>query len=178
MTLFERCIDIVLKSEGGYQCDPADKGNYTSSGELKGTNFGISARVFPDVDIKHLTREQAKALYYKHYWMPMNLEGIRNANLILNMFDHGINAGKRGAIRMVQRIVEVKADGVCGPVTTMAINTYVPRIMVIEGYGMLQSVYDHYKYARYKYYADLIMRKPIKKKYQKGWYNRLHDCHF
>jgi lysozyme family protein len=178
MTLFEKCINVVLKSEGTYQCDPADIGNYDSYGNLIGTNFGISARLFPGVDIKNLTREQAKALYYNHYWQPMNLDGIRNEDLVLHIFDHGINAGKRTAIRMVQRLVEAKADGICGDVTKKAINTFPGRTVVIEGYGLLNSLPDHYKYARYRYYTDLTIRRPVTQKYLKGWYNRINNTHF
>jgi lysozyme family protein len=177
-SLFDRCIEVILKSEGGYQCDPADIGNYNSYGKLIGTNFGISARLFPGVDIKNLTREKTKVLYYNHYWQPMNLEGIRNPDLVLHIFDHGINAGKRTAIRMVQRLIAVKADGVCGPMTVKTINTCKPQTIIIEGYGLLQSVLEHYKYARYKYYTDLTMRRPVTQKYLKGWYNRISNTHF
>ena len=177
-SLFDRCIEIVLKAEGGYQCDHDDIGNYNSYGDLIGTNFGISARLFPDVDIKRLTKEQAKIIYFNSYWQPMNLEGIKNANLVLHLFDHGVNAGKRNAIRMVQKIVEVKQDGICGAVTTKAINTFQQPIFVVDGYGMISTVFEHFKYARYKYYADLTIRRPVTKKYLRGWYNRIHDCHF
>ena len=54
------CIEVVLKSEGGYVNDPHDPG-----GE---TNFGISKRAYPSVDIKHLTKEGAIAIYKKDYW--------------------------------------------------------------------------------------------------------------
>ncbi|KKK60142.1 hypothetical protein LCGC14_3027340, partial [marine sediment metagenome] len=51
MASFEKAIPIVLKHEGGYVHDKLDPG-----GE---TNFGISKRAYPMVDIKNLTQEQA-----------------------------------------------------------------------------------------------------------------------
>ena len=48
-------IEKVLKHEGGYVNDPTDLG-----GE---TNFGITKRFYPDVDIKNLTKEQAVEIY-------------------------------------------------------------------------------------------------------------------
>ena len=48
---FEEAVKSVLKHEGGYVNDPKDPG-----GE---TNFGISKRAFPDLDIKNLTEEDA-----------------------------------------------------------------------------------------------------------------------
>ena len=57
---FDEIIDITLKHEGGYVHDPKDLG-----GE---TNFGIAKRFYPDVDIKNLTKEEAKEIYKKDYW--------------------------------------------------------------------------------------------------------------
>ena len=178
MTLFDRCIEIVLRSEGGYQCDPDDIGNWTKDGKLKGTRYGIAARYFPDVDIKNLTLEGAKEIYYKSFWKPMNLEGISDELLVLHVFDHGVNAGKRTSIRMLQRLVDAKADGICGPRTTTKVNTVVLPQKPIEGYGLLKSLTDYFIYSRHQYYADLTVRRPITKKYLKGWYNRIDKTHF
>lgn len=60
---FEAAVNAVLGEEGGYVNNPADPG-----GE---TNWGISKRAFPDVDIKNLSRDAAKALYKAHYWDPL-----------------------------------------------------------------------------------------------------------
>ena len=57
---FDDIIEVVLEHEGGYVHDPKDLG-----GE---TNFGIAKRFYPDVDIKNLTKEQAKQIYKKDYW--------------------------------------------------------------------------------------------------------------
>ena len=51
-TTFDEIIDVVLHHEGGYVNDPKDPG-----GE---TNYGISKRAYPDVDIKNLTEDGAK----------------------------------------------------------------------------------------------------------------------
>ena len=51
---FEEIIEIVLEHEGGYVNDPDDAG-----GETK---YGIAKRWYPDVDIKNLTKEQAKKI--------------------------------------------------------------------------------------------------------------------
>ena len=56
---FETAIAFVLNEEGGYSNDPRDPG-----GE---TNFGISKRAHPQVDIKNLTLEEAESIYrYEH----------------------------------------------------------------------------------------------------------------
>jgi len=182
MTLFERCIGVILKSEGSYQCDPKDYGNYTGpnrTGDLIGTNFGIAARYFHKIaDIKNLTKDQAIDIYYKYFWLPMNLEGILNHDLLLHIFDHGVNANKRLAIRMIQRIVFVKADGFIGPITEKAINEFKPYTKVIQGYGLLRDIIDHYKYARHLHYADQVRKYPVKAAFYKGWIIRIEKTHF
>jgi len=57
---FEMAINFVLPQEGGYVNDPKDPG-----GE---TNFGISKRKYPNVDIKNLTDLGAVAIYRRDYW--------------------------------------------------------------------------------------------------------------
>ena len=54
MSKFDDIIEVVLEHEGGYVNDPKDPG-----GE---TNFGIAKRSHPDVDIKNLTKEDAKEI--------------------------------------------------------------------------------------------------------------------
>ena len=60
---FKSAIDFVLQWEGGYVDHPDDPG-----GE---TNFGISKRAHPDVDIAALTRADAVEIYRREYWMPV-----------------------------------------------------------------------------------------------------------
>lgn len=56
---FEVAVTFTLSREGGYVVD-------TTGGE---TNFGISKRSHPNVDIKNLTIDLAKEIYYEEYWL-------------------------------------------------------------------------------------------------------------
>lgn len=60
---FEAAVNDVLGEEGGYVNSVTDPG-----GE---TQWGISKRAFPNVDIKNLSRDGAKDLYKTHYWDPL-----------------------------------------------------------------------------------------------------------
>ena len=60
MTNFQEAIKFVLKWEAGYVNNPTDPG-----GE---TNFGISKRKYPAVDIKNLTVAGAMEIYKRDYW--------------------------------------------------------------------------------------------------------------
>jgi len=66
---FLRFIPFIFKWEGGYENDPDDPG-----GETK---FGIDKRSHPNVDIAHLTQEQATEIYWRGYWVRWGCEWLQ-----------------------------------------------------------------------------------------------------
>lgn len=81
---FDKAVEFVLKYEGGYIYHPADPG-----GE---TNFGISKRAYPQLDIKNLTAEHAKNIYRYDYWQKAGCEKL-DWPLSLIVFDTAVNMG-------------------------------------------------------------------------------------
>lgn len=120
MTTFERCVDFVLKQEGGYVNDPQDSG-----GETK---FGISKKAFPHLDIAHLTVEQAREIYRKNYWEPIRGDELP-PSVALMVFDLAVNAGVHRSICLLQRACCVEEDGILGPVTMEAAQTIEPMAL-------------------------------------------------
>src|SRR3990167_2821806 len=106
MADFTKMFDRLLGHEGGYTNDPNDPG-----GE---TNWGISKRSYPDLDIKALTRDEAKVIYKRDFWdkLPTFSPAVK-----FQVFDFGINSGFSTAIRYLQRVVGVADDGQWGPVS-------------------------------------------------------------
>jgi len=91
---FETAVEFVLRYEGGYVNDPHDLG-----GE---TNYGISKRSNPSVDIKNLTREGAKEIYRIAYWNSSRAEVIP-AYLQLAHFDTAVNCGLHAAEEILKK---------------------------------------------------------------------------
>lgn len=92
MADFEQAVSFVFKHEGGYTPGiPDDPG-----GE---TNFGISKRAFPDLDIKNLTIDQAKEIYRKHYWN-VELDGEPDQKLANCLLDCAVNQGPSFAAKL------------------------------------------------------------------------------
>jgi len=81
---FHKAMVHVLKWEGGYVNHPNDPG-----GE---TNYGISKRAYPSLDIKNLTKKDATAIDYFDYWRPMDLDKFE-FGLAVSIFDAAINVG-------------------------------------------------------------------------------------
>jgi lysozyme family protein len=106
-TDFQEYFDRLLSSEGGYVWDKDDPG-----GE---TNWGISKRSYPDVDIKNLTREQAMAIYKRDFWDVLG--DAAHPAIKFQVFDFAVNSGIPTAIRKLQSAIGVADDGHFGPVS-------------------------------------------------------------
>lgn len=109
---FDTAIERVLPIEGGYVNDLKDPG-----GE---TNFGISKRSYPNVDIKALTRDGAKAIYLTDFWQRVHADTMPAA-LQFQALDFAINSGIETAVRKLQFAAGVADDGHWGPVTQAAV---------------------------------------------------------
>jgi len=109
---FDTAFDRLMGHEGGYVNNPADPG-----GE---TNWGISKRTYPDVDIKNLTRDQAKEIYRIDFWLRGQMDQFDPA-VAFQAFDFAVNSGIETAIRKLQAAAGVADDGHVGPVTVAAI---------------------------------------------------------
>lgn len=103
------CITFTLSFEGGYDANPKDRGNWTSGvigkGQLKGTKYGIAAHVYPGVDIKNLTRDQAILIYQTDYW-PKVAGDRQPSGVDLIAWDICVNSGASRALA-----IEAKALG-------------------------------------------------------------------
>lgn len=113
MSNYNDFIQRVLANEGGYVDNPADPG-----GE---TNWGISKRAYPDLNIHDLTRQQAIDIYFRDFWQHSHADEFAPA-LGYQMLDVAVNHGVGNAERFLQRAVGVADDGIIGPVTVAAVN--------------------------------------------------------
>ena len=156
--IYLRCINVILESEGGFVDDPQDFGGKT--------NFGLSQRSYPDIDIETLTKETAIEIYYKDYWIPMNVQIIPIDELTLHVFDHGVNAGSKIAIRLLQRLIGVSDDGYIGEITLKGIDAYIGDIV------------GEYIKRRKLFYVTLVQNKPELRKFLKGWLARVESTKF
>jgi len=124
MSFYDVVFDRLIGSEGGYKADRADRGDWTSGvigkGELKGTKWGISAMTYPNLDIKSLTKEQAKDIYKKDWWDKLKLDDKPNA-VAYQLMDAAIQSGMHNAVEALQTALSVKVDGIIGAGTLAAL---------------------------------------------------------
>jgi lysozyme family protein len=159
--VFNSLIEETLAHEGGYSNNSSDAG-----GETK---YGISKRSYPDVDIKNLTLEQAKAIYKKDFWDNQGYSQIEDINLASKVFDLGVNMGTQTAVILLQRALKANGfktledDGIYGSATVEALkNSDTKKILIAlrsEAAG---------------YYRRLVTANQSQKVFLKGWLNRAY----
>ena len=130
---FDTAFERLIGHEGGFSDDPKDPGNWTGGrpgvGKLLGTKYGIAANTYPDIDIKALTLDQAKAIYRRDWWDKIHADQLPGA-VAFQLWDFAVNAGITRAVISLQRAVGVADDGKLGPRTLAAVNAMpVPDVI-------------------------------------------------
>lgn len=151
MTWFDQCFDKLIAHEGGYVSHEKDPG-----GE---TNWGISKRSYPQVDIKNLTRDAAKELYKRDYWDRAQCDRLP-PTLAYLLFDAAVNSGIGQAIRFLQRAIGTADDGVLGPLTLAAVQRFDAESLCARFLG--QRLEFMTKLSTFDYFG-------------KGWSRRIAD---
>lgn len=132
---FNHALPILLEEEGGLVDNPKDPGGLT--------NYGISQRAYPNVNIRALTPESAGAIYARDYWAPCGADQLPWP-LCLFVFDHAVNAGAGTAVRLLQRAARTPDDGKLGPATLAAVQR-----------SDLRNLCRAYNVERVRYYMSL-----------------------
>lgn len=158
---FENLIGMILNHEGGYVNDPVDPG-----GETK---YGISKRTYPYLDIKNLTVDQAKDIYYRDWWKPLRCPEIKHDRIAQKHLDTSINVGPRNGVRILQRALcdvgeAVVVDGIIGPKTLAATNRTDPDKLLAT-----------MRYQQAQFYKRIINRNPELARFERGWMNRANS---
>ena len=112
MTWFDQCFEKLIAHEGGVSENPKDPGGLT--------NYGISQRAYPNLDIRSLTLAEVKQLYKRDYWDRAQCDQLPS-QLSYLVFDAAVNSGIGQSIRFLQRAVGTADDGVMGVITLSAI---------------------------------------------------------
>jgi lysozyme family protein len=152
---FKECLELVLKSEGGWVNNPADPG-----GE---TNLGVTKRVWeeyvghPVKTMKDLSKDDVAPMYELKYWRPCYCE-VLPRGLDFVVFSMGVNAGPGRSIKLFQQSIGCIPDGVIGPKT---------RDLISSSNGA--NLISKFSETRREYYKSLKLF-PV---FGKGWLNRV-----
>jgi lysozyme family protein len=169
----EQLLDDLLKVEGGYSNNPADRGGPT--------NFGITEHVARahgyGGDMRSLPRSTALAIYREDYWSRPGFEAVaqRMPSLAAELFDTGVNMGPKTASIFLQRALnvlnrgatdypDISADGDIGKMTLFAIDQLKAKRANAE--IMLRRAVDCLQGARY---IEIAEKNPKQEAFEAGW---------
>lgn len=144
-------FDRLIAREGGYNHDRDDPGG--------ATKFGISQKSYPNLDIEKLTKEEARAIYFRDFYSKPRISDIP-ISLQEAVLDWYVHSGKI-AIKTFQRLLGVEPDGRIGPNTLHACSLVDPTTFL-----------PLYASERVRFLVRLVVKSPNKIKYLINWTNR------
>jgi lysozyme family protein len=122
--MIHEMIDGIIEREGGYVDHSADRGGATNMGVTQSTLAAYRGHPVSKDDVKNLTKQEVRQIYYDKYWVKSGFGQLNLATLVEELLlDSAVHHGVAGATKLLQKAVAVKADGVIGPVTRTVVNS-------------------------------------------------------
>jgi len=117
---FRRCLDEVLKHEGGWANHPRDPGGATMRGVIQ-RNYDRyrDQKGLPRRSVRGIEEHELEEIYREWFWDEVAADHLPYG-LDLVAFDGGVNSGPRRGARWLQKGVGARADGKVGPKTIEA----------------------------------------------------------
>lgn len=159
MTKFERCLAIILREEGGLVRLPGDKGGLTNRGITQATyDHYVASLRLTQHSVALITEDEINEIYFREYWEPSFAE-LMSWPLCLAHFHFYVNAEPHSAYKVLQRALNVEADGVIGNQTKGMIallNKSAESIATTSNALLLEQVF---------FYDSLDEHDPIKTRF-------------
>ena len=162
----KKIIEHIRKWEGGYANDKDDTGGCTMMGVTIGTFRQYYGYKKTCDDLKNITDEQWLHIFHKGFYDKIRADEILNDSICRLVLDCCWMSGTKTSIRRIQRCLRIMDDGIVGPVTLNALNTNPKK------------VFDELVYMRTCWFESIVQNHPKKKKFLKGWLNRLKDIKY
>jgi len=121
-TNFELCLSHLLQHEGGYVNHPQDPGGRTNLGVTQAVWEDWIDRSVSEDEMKALTPAKVAPLYRELYWDRIKADSLASG-LDYCVFDAAVNSGVNRAVKWLQTIANVPADGIVGAETLKAAKT-------------------------------------------------------
>jgi lysozyme family protein len=168
----ETMIEDVIRREGGFVDDPADRGGPTKFGITQAALSRHLGRAVTAADVEGLTLDQAKQIYRQEYYQGPRIDQLPEA-IQPFVFDSAVNHGPREAIAFVQRVCnqasfgQLAVDGICGPETVRAAHDAAAAMKD----WLLAALVEE----RRNFYHAIVQADPSQAVFLDGWLNRLAE---
>ncbi len=165
--------NIILKHEGGFVNDPADRGGATNLGITQQTLTEWRGVPVSVDDVKNLTESEARDIYETRYLKKPKIDWLPFPHPQIFVFDMAVNHGPSRAVKILQKTINkagfgtIGVDGGMGPMTNNAataaheaMGNYFQNAMVEE---------------RKAFYEKIIANNPSQERFRNGWMNRANS---
>jgi lysozyme family protein len=110
-----------------------------------------------------MKKEEAWQIFQTNFWDNMLGNAIEDQNIANILFDGHVNHGRTG-LRIMQRVLGIKVDGVVGDLTIAAINKANGKTLFLT-----------YQQARVDFYKQIVKNKPSQQVFLEGWLRRIYS---
>jgi lysozyme family protein len=155
-------IPHIKRWEGGYSCDPDDRGGCTMTGITLATYRRYYGASKTCADLKRITESEWLTIFKAGYWDKMMADQIANQSLAELCVDMCWMSGATTAIIKIQRTIGTTADGIVGRKTLYTLNK--------DPKGNFEKLWQ----MRYNWLCS-IAQVGNNRKFLKGWLNRLNS---
>ena len=171
MADINKLIPHILKWEGGWADDPTDKGGATMKGiTLTTYKSYCKKKGLPTptkTDLRNISDDRWKDVLKTFFWDQWKADKIKNQNIANMVVDWLWCSGKWGIV-YPQRVLKVADDGIVGPKTLDALNSYQDQK---ELFNLLYE-------SRKQFYNNIVKNNPSQKRFINGWMNRLNSIKY
>lgn len=132
---FEKSLKYVLQFEGGFVDNPKDPGGPTKYGITRKSYQDFLGRYVSLTMIRNLNQKDAIPFYKKKYWDVCGCDSLKSG-VDFCVFDYAVNSGPFRSIKVLQKFLGLKEDGIFGDKTKFAAQN-------IENYSsLINSICD------------------------------------
>jgi lysozyme family protein len=141
---FDKCLEMLLKHEGGFVNHPKDPGGITNLGVTKKVYEKWIGRSVTEQEMRDLTPADVGPIYKKNYWDKVKGDYLPSG-VDWAAFDWAVNSGSGRPAKAIQRCVGAKVDGAIGKQTLAAVSEHDPKKIIEYVHGIRQKFYEGLK---------------------------------
>jgi lysozyme family protein len=165
MATFSIAFNRTMSNEGAYVLHTVkdDRGGMTFAGIARKYNSSWGGWQLVDADDRgsEALKKSIAEFYSNNYFDACGLKRIKSQVIANVIYDFAVNAGVRTASKFAQHVAGCYADGIVGPNTAAALNSFDEDIFV-----------SRYALAKIARYSAIVNADRTQSKFLLGWINR------
>lgn len=165
--VFDFAFKYLLGNEGTEYTDhPNDSGSKTKYGITKRTYELYFSKIVSDEEIRKMTEETAKKIYFDLYWKSIRLNEVSSPVIATAIFDTGVLYGTRiGTLLAQQALIQnefnLECDSLMGKKTVALLNRIKDSDFICDFNLLINDRIE-----------KVIDSNPKNEVFRKGWVNR------